>query len=37
VAYPAGLRQDYVVRVLLDDFGIGNFYLTVRLRPTGAA
>jgi len=34
VSYPAGLRRDYVVRVPLDDFGISNFYLTVRFRPT---
>ena len=34
VPYPAGLRRDYVVRVPLDDFGIRNFYLTVRFRLT---
>ena len=34
VRYPSGLRQDHVVRVPLDDFGIHNFYLTVRFRPT---
>jgi DnaJ-class molecular chaperone len=36
VSYPAGLQQDYVVRLLIDDFGSENFYLTVRFRP-GAA
>ncbi len=34
LCHPAGLRRDHVVRVPLDDFGIGNFYLTVRFRPT---
>jgi DnaJ-class molecular chaperone len=34
VSYPAGLRRDHVVRLPLDDFGIRNFYLTVRFRPT---
>jgi DnaJ-class molecular chaperone len=34
VAYPAGLLRGCVVRVPLDDFGIRNFYLTVRFRPT---
>lgn len=33
VTYPAGLRRDYVVQVPLDEFGIHNFYLTVRFRP----
>jgi molecular chaperone DnaJ len=33
LAYPAGLRRDYVVQVPLDDFGIHNLYLTVRFRP----
>jgi DnaJ-class molecular chaperone len=33
VDYPAGLRRDYAVRLGLDDFGIQNFYLTVRFRP----
>jgi molecular chaperone DnaJ len=37
VRYPAGLRRDYAVRVRLDDFGIRNFYLTIRFRPTGTA
>ena len=36
VGYPAGLQQDYVVRLPLDRFGIQNFYLTVRFRPTEA-
>jgi molecular chaperone DnaJ len=36
VAYPAGLQQDYIVRLPLDRFGIQNFYLTVRFRPTQA-
>jgi hypothetical protein len=34
--YPAGLQQDYIVRLPLDRFGIENFYLTVRFRPTEA-
>jgi molecular chaperone DnaJ len=34
VGYPAGLQQDYIVRLPLDRFGIQNFYLTVRFRPT---
>jgi len=36
VSYPAGLQQDYIVRLSLDRFGIENFYLTVRFRPTEA-
>lgn len=36
VSYPAGLQQDYIVRLSLDRFGIQNFYLTVRFRPTEA-
>lgn len=36
VNYPAGLQQDYIVRLSLDRFGIGNFYLTVRFRPSEA-
>jgi molecular chaperone DnaJ len=36
VSYPAGLEQDYIVRLPLDRFGIQNFYLTVRFRPTQA-
>jgi len=34
VGYPAGLQRDYIVRLPLDRFGIQNFYLTVRFRPT---
>ena len=34
VSYPAGLRQDYMVRLPLDRFGIENFYLIVRIRPS---
>lgn len=34
VPYPAGLQRDYVVRVPLAHFGIHNFFLTVRFRPT---
>jgi len=34
VSYPAGLQQDYIVRVSFDRFGIENFYFTVRFRPT---
>jgi len=36
VSYPAGLQQDYIVHLSLDRFGIENFYLTVRFRPTEA-
>jgi molecular chaperone DnaJ len=36
VGYPAGLRQDYIVRLPLDRLGLQNFYLTVRFRPTEA-
>jgi molecular chaperone DnaJ len=36
VSYPAGLQQDYIMRLPLDLFGIENFYLTVRFRPTEA-
>ena len=36
VRYPAGLQQDYIVRLSLDRFGIENFYLTVRFRPSEA-
>ena len=36
VSYPAGLQQDYIVRLPLVDFGIENFYLTVQFRPTEA-
>jgi molecular chaperone DnaJ len=34
VRYPAGLYRDYDVRLSLDRFGIQNFYLTIRFRPT---
>jgi DnaJ-class molecular chaperone len=33
VNYPAGLRQDHIVDIPLDRFGIHNFYLSVRFRP----
>jgi molecular chaperone DnaJ len=36
VNYPAGLQDDYIVRLPLDRFGIQNFYLTVRFCPTAA-
>jgi molecular chaperone DnaJ len=36
VSYPAGLQQDYIVRLPLDRFGIENFYLTVQFRPSEA-
>jgi molecular chaperone DnaJ len=32
VHYPAGLQQDYIMRVPLNEFGIQNLYLTVRFR-----
>jgi molecular chaperone DnaJ len=32
VSYPAGLQQDYVVRLLVDDFDNQNLYLTIRFR-----
>ncbi len=34
IAYPAGVVNEHVVRVPLNRFGIGNFYLTVRLCVT---
>jgi DnaJ-class molecular chaperone len=34
VSYPAGLQEDYIVRIPLERFGIQNFYLTVQFRPT---
>jgi molecular chaperone DnaJ len=34
VSYPAGLQHDYIVLLPLDRFGIENFYLTVRIRPS---
>jgi molecular chaperone DnaJ len=36
VRYPAGLQEDYIVRLPLDRFGIQNFYLRVWFRPAGA-
>jgi len=36
VSYPAGLQQDYLVCLSLDDFGIDNFNLIVRFRPAQA-
>jgi molecular chaperone DnaJ len=36
VSYPAGLQQDYLVRLPLDRFGIENFYLSVLFRPSEA-
>lgn len=36
IPYPGGLRRDYIVRVPLDPFGIHNFYMTVRFRPSEA-
>lgn len=36
VSYPAGLQGDYLVPISLDRFGIENFCLTVRFRPTEA-
>ena len=35
VAYPAGVRDGYAVRIPLTRFGIENFYLTVLLRVGG--
>jgi len=32
VAYPPGIRSEYVVRIPLTDYGISNFYLTVLFR-----
>jgi molecular chaperone DnaJ len=37
VSYPAGLQQNYMVRLPLDRLGIHNFYLTVRFRPSEAS
>ena len=34
VSYPAGLQEDYIVRLPLERFGIQNFYLSVEFRPT---
>ncbi len=36
VSYPAGLQDDYTVRLSLDRLGIENFYLIVRFRTTAA-
>ncbi len=36
LAYPAGLLNEHVVRVPLEEFGICNFYLTVRFRISAA-
>ncbi|MBV9877471.1 MAG: J domain-containing protein [Verrucomicrobia bacterium] len=36
VSYPAGLREDYLVCINLDRFGIENFGLTVQFRPTAS-
>ena len=37
IAYPAGLVNDYVIQLPLENFGIRNFYLQVHLRPTWEA
>lgn len=34
VLYPGGIFNEYVVQLPLDQFGIANFYLTVRFRVT---
>jgi molecular chaperone DnaJ len=36
VSYPAGLQEDYIVRIPLERFGIRNFYLSVQFRPTAS-
>jgi DnaJ-class molecular chaperone len=36
VSYPAGLQQDYVVCLSLDDFGSESIHLVVRFRPARA-
>jgi molecular chaperone DnaJ len=36
VSYPAGVPEDYIVRLSLQRFGIQNFYLTVQFRPTAS-
>ena len=36
VSYPAGLQEDYIVRIPLERFGIHNLYLTVHFRPTAS-
>src|SRR6201998_3196459 len=35
-SYPAGLQEDYIVRIPLERFGIQNFYLSVQFRPTAS-
>jgi molecular chaperone DnaJ len=35
IAYPAGIRDGYVERLPLSQFGIHNFYLTVQFRVSG--
>ncbi len=35
LTYPAGLMNEHVVQVPLEQFGIRNFYLTVRFRVSG--
>ncbi len=37
VAYPAGIMDDYTAQLPLHDFGIDNFYLTIRFRITDEA
>ena len=37
LAYPAGLVNEHAVRVPLEQFGIRNFYLTVRFRVSSTA
>jgi DnaJ-class molecular chaperone len=37
VPYPAGIFNEYVVQLPLEDFGIDNFYLTIRFRVTASA
>lgn len=32
IPYPAGLLNEHIVRVSMGEFGIGNFYLTIRFR-----
>jgi molecular chaperone DnaJ len=36
VSYPAGLRQNYLLRLPLESIGIEDFYLTIRFRPPEA-
>jgi DnaJ-class molecular chaperone len=37
IAFPAGIRDPFLVQIPLDRFGIRNFYLTVCFRITAAA